>query len=363
MSTELEIVPTSAIESIARAEVDIQITTAKKFPRQLTTVKQSMLSFATLDQETAESCFYTLPRGGKNVQGPSVRLAEIAVSCYQNLRAGSRIIQVVSSGDNPHVVVQSVCHDLEKNVAVTVEKRRRIVKKKAKDKIDEDDINLAANAGAAIAFRDAVFKVIPGALIKPVYEQAKRVAIGDAKTLADRRVRAVESFGKMGVTKDRIFSKLGKKSVDEIDLADLETLLGLHNAIKDGEASVDEVFPLPQLAAAPAPSMAESTEQELADAGLAPAQPKPAPEPVQAAQPAASAATTSQQELQALVESVPADFTALQLWGIESGVIPGADSLGSYDEISSDLVRRLLNAKKGLTRGLQQAMAKRGVAS
>jgi len=244
--TEIEVIKpeaVSAIEQVTRAEIDTQITTAKKYPRTLSKVKADMLSFATLDQETAENCFYTLPRGGKNIQGPSVRLAEIAVSCYGNLRAGSRIIDTISTGDSPHVVIQAVCHDLEKNVAVTVEKRRRIVGKKSKGgAIDEDDINLAANAGAAIAFRDAVFKVVPGALIKPIFEQAKQVAIGDAKTLSERRQRAIDSFAKMGVSKDKVLAALEKKSIEDIDLPDLEVLFGLHTAIKDGQTTIDEAF-------------------------------------------------------------------------------------------------------------------------
>ncbi|CAB4135912.1 hypothetical protein UFOVP301_30 [uncultured Caudovirales phage] len=240
--TTIEIMPTTIVESMTRAEVDVQISTAKRYPRSIGQVKKDMLSFATLDQETAESCFYSLPRGGKNIQGPSVRLAEIAVACYGNLRAGVRVIETVSTGEAPHVVLQAVCHDLEKNTCVTIEKRRRITKKKNKDAVDEDDINLACNAGSAIAFRDCVFKVVPGALIKPVYEQAKAVAIGDAKTLTERRDRAVAAFGKMGVKLDKILPTIGKKSLEEIDLADLETLFGLHTAIKDGHTTIDEAF-------------------------------------------------------------------------------------------------------------------------
>jgi len=243
--TKLEVIEPSAVESIQRAEIDVQIATAKRYPRQLWQVKSSMMSFATLDRETAEACFYSLPRGGKNIQGASVRLAEIAVSCYGNLRAGSRIISTVTTGDNPHVVIQAVAHDLERNVAVTMEKRRRITKKRSKDAIDEDDINLAANAGSAIAFRDAVFKVVPMALIKPVLEAAKKVAIGDAKTLADRRAKMVDAFAKMGVQKDRIITTLEKKSIEDIDLSDLETLMGLFNAIKEGQTTIEDAFPPP----------------------------------------------------------------------------------------------------------------------
>lgn len=247
-AVEMEVLPAHAIEQVSRAEIDVQISTAHRFPRTISKVKADMMSFATLDQDTAAGCFYSLPRGGKNIQGPSVRLAEIAVSCYGNIRAGSRILETVTTGETPHVVVQAVAHDLEKNVSVSIEKRRRIIGKKdyrtnERKPIDEDDINLATNACSAIAFRDAVFKTVPLALVKPVMEAAKKVAIGDAKTLVDRRAKAMEAFLKMGVQKDRILAVLQVRSLDDITLEHLETLLGLHTAIRDGTISVDEAFP------------------------------------------------------------------------------------------------------------------------
>src|SRR5262245_41350484 len=123
----LEVIQTgsAALEQLQRAEIDVQIATAKKYPRHIATVKQSMLGFATLDEETARGCFYTLPRGGKAIQGPSVRLAEIAVSCYKNIRVASRIIESVTDGSSPHVTVQAVCTDIENNITVAIEKRRR----------------------------------------------------------------------------------------------------------------------------------------------------------------------------------------------------------------------------------------------
>jgi hypothetical protein len=272
-----------ALEAISRAEIDTQISTAKKYPRQLAQVKSSMLSFATLDEETAQSCFYTLPRGGKSIQGPSVRLAEIALSCYGNLKAGTRIIETVTSGPAPHVVVQAVCHDLEKNVAISVEKRRRIFVKRGKTAPDEDDINLAANAGSAIAFRDAVYKVVPLALVKPCYEAAKKVAIGDARTLNDRRARAVEAFGKMGVTPDRVLAVLEKTNIEEVTVADLEILIGLHTAIKDGQTSIEEAFPVSTEPAKPKFSMPEKAEPKAQEPK---AEETPAPKAEEKATPA-----------------------------------------------------------------------------
>lgn len=250
LEDQTEVVQPSALEAISRAEIDGSIATARKYPQhqpgQLSTVKQSMMTFATLDEETAASCFYTLPRGGKNIQGPSVRLAEIALACYGNTRAATRIIQSVTNGDTPHVVVQAVVVDLEKNIAVSIEKRRRIVSKKdfktgGRKPIDEDDINLATNACSAIAFRDAVFKVVPLALVKPVFDAARKVAIGDAKTLVTRRADCVQKFAKMGVPQEKIFAKLEIKSIEDITLEHLETLIGMFNAIKEGEL-IEEVF-------------------------------------------------------------------------------------------------------------------------
>lgn len=249
MSTEtaqIEVMPPaapSAIEAIERASIDTQISTAKKYPRTLSKVKADMLSFATLDEDTALSCFYTLPRGGKTIQGPSVRMAEIAISCYGNLRVGARPIEVVAHGDHPHVIVQAVAHDLEKNVAIAIEKRRRITKKKSKDAIDEDDINLAVNACAAIAYRDAVFKVVPQALIKPVYEQAKRVAVGDIKSLGEKRGKVIERLTQMGAKVENILARVEAKKVDDIDLDKLEVLIGLGTALKDGETTLEDAFP------------------------------------------------------------------------------------------------------------------------
>ncbi len=244
-----------ALEAQTRAEVDIQISTARKYPRVLSNVKSNMLSTATLDEETAASCFYSLPRGGKTIQGPSVRLAEIALSCYGNVKAATRIIASDTHSENPHVVIQAIVHDLQNNVVVGIEKRRRITGKKSKGgKPDEDDIQLAVNACSAIAFRDAVFKVVPMALVKPVFDAAKRVAIGDAKSLSQTREKVIGRLKQMGAIEANIYHLLGVKKIDEVTTEHVETLIGLGTAIKDGNITVESAFPAPVAESAPSDS-------------------------------------------------------------------------------------------------------------
>ena len=76
--------------------------------------------------------------------------------------------------------------------------------------------------------------------------RAARALLGlDQKTLAERRNRAVDTFGKMGIPKARLLATIGKDSVEDIGLAELETLIGIHTAIREGTINIDEAFPAP----------------------------------------------------------------------------------------------------------------------
>ena len=46
------------LQAINRAEADIQIATAKQYPRDLTVVLNKIATYETMDKETAEDCFY-----------------------------------------------------------------------------------------------------------------------------------------------------------------------------------------------------------------------------------------------------------------------------------------------------------------
>lgn len=232
-----------ALTAVTRGEIDMQVATAKKYPRNIPDVVRRMESIATMDEETAASCFYTLPRGGKTIQGESVRLAEIAIACYQNLRCGTRVVAIDVDSDMPSVTTQAAFHDVENNVMVTIEKRRRITKKKSKPKPDEDDIQLATDACSSIALRNATFRVIPKSLIRRVYLKAKAVAVGDASTLVNKRATVIDRLQKMGPTLDRILASVEAKRIEDIDLEKLEVLIGLGTAIKDGSVTVDNAFP------------------------------------------------------------------------------------------------------------------------
>jgi hypothetical protein len=227
-----------AIESITRGEVDMQVSTAKRYPRSLQKFKQDALAMATLDAETAASCFYVLPRGGKNIEGPGVRLAEIVASCWGNLRCEARVV----GEDGSFITAQGTAWDMERNVLVRMETQRRITDKNGRTFNDDMKV-VTGNAAASIAFRNAVFKVVPSSFTRAIYEAARQVAVGDARTLSDRREKVVQWFNKAGITTTRILAMLGKPGIEDVDLADLTTLTGVHTAIQEGSATLDDAFP------------------------------------------------------------------------------------------------------------------------
>lgn len=236
--TQLEVMQPSALEAIERANIDIQISTARRYPRSLTVVKKRMLNLATLDEETAASCFYKLNRQGKSIDGPSIRLAEIAASSFGNLRFGARVV----ANDGRMITAQGFCHDLETNVMSTIEVKRRITDKSGKTYSDDMQV-VTGNAACAIAARNAIFKVVPFAFVKPVYLEARKAAVGDITTLAERRTNMLAKFAAMGVNEKRLCASLGKAGIEEIGLQELEELIGIYGAIRDGETTVDESFP------------------------------------------------------------------------------------------------------------------------
>lgn len=248
---KIEYIEQSSLPAIIKAEIDMQIATAKQFPRSISTFRKKSLELASTTEDIAQSCVYNLPRKqwneqkgqfeNKVIEGPSVRLAEICVNNWGNVRSSARVI----SNDGRVLVAQGVCHDLETNTAVSIEVRRRITNKSGKT-FSEDMQVVTGNAACAIAFRNAVFKIIPAALIEDIYEEVKVVARGNAATLEKRRNKALKYFNDRDVTNERIFDVLNVKGVEEIDLDKLQILSGMKTAFTNQESTIEELFPTPE---------------------------------------------------------------------------------------------------------------------
>lgn len=228
------------MEASSRAEYDIQIATAKRYPRDIKRASDNSVVIATMDKETAQSCGYAVPRAGKNVAGPSVHLARILASEWGNLRVETKVVNITQT----QVVSQAVCFDLEKNYAVKVEVRKSIIGKHGR--YTEDMITVTGNAANAIAYRNAVFSVIPKSVTEKAYQATRQFLIGDLSDeakLLKKRKQLLDGFkDNYGVTEKEILDTLGLRSVNQIKRDQIIQLTDIAQAIKDGDTTVDEAF-------------------------------------------------------------------------------------------------------------------------
>ena len=236
----IQIQQSEMLQALNRSEVDIQISTAKQYPRHLPEVLNKIATYATMDTETAEDCFYALRRSGEVIEGVSVRMAEIITGAWGNMRVQTRII----GNDGKTITAQGICHDLETNIAVSVEVKRRITDKQGRT-FSEDMQVVTGNAASAIAFRNAVLKVVPKAVTKKVIEDVKQVALGNAIDLETSRKNALANYAKAGVTEQMILDYLGITKKEEIDKEKLFALKAAWNAIKEGTATIEDEFVKP----------------------------------------------------------------------------------------------------------------------
>jgi len=270
----LEIVTGDALGALERSQIDMQISTAKKYPRSVKAFLEEAQSMIAMNLETAESCNYKLKRKGKDgvkvIEGPSIRLLEIAASAYTNLRYGSRIIGI----DDDFVTAQGLAFDLEKNVAQTVEVKRSI-RTSTGQRYGTDMIMVTSNAAGSIARRNALNGVVPRAYIMHLSDYAKQIAVGDIKSLPERRQRAFDYFTKvLGVDLPKVLAYLEKPSVDDCGLAELDVLSGLKTMLKENEITLEQAFD---------PKEETTTKAETPDlGGKAPATPATAAAPAAA---------------------------------------------------------------------------------
>jgi hypothetical protein len=237
---ELKASSADIFEADTRANIDVQVYTAKKYPRDMSVVFKKIYETAARDINTAQDCFYVLKRDGKTISGASVRFAEIIANSYGNLRATARIID----NDGKMVTAQGMCWDLENNVAVSIEVKRKITNKDGV-LFSEDMQIVTANAACSIALRNAILKVVPLALTSEVQENIKKIIRGEEKDFVSLRKAAINHFISMDVPEKYILTLFNKNKIEDLSLDDVIELRGIAVSIKENLTTVEQAFSMP----------------------------------------------------------------------------------------------------------------------
>lgn len=231
----------STMASREMEEVKGQIFLAKQFPRNIFDSQKRILDQCKRES-LAKTAIYSYPRGGQNVSGPSIRLAEVIAQNYGNITAGVRELEQ-RDGES---VAQAYAWDMETNTRVektfTVPHIRytRNGTKKLED--PRDIYELVANNGAR-RLRACILSVIPGDIVEEAVEQCQKTLSGNSdKPLKDRLAQTFNLFKeKFKVTQDAIEDRFGY-TADKFTEVDLTELGGIYHSLNDGITNLDDWF-------------------------------------------------------------------------------------------------------------------------
>lgn len=243
-------------------EVQAAMIVAKRFPR------DENASFARIMQSCqrkglAERAMYEYPRGGQNVTGPSIRLAEAMAQNWGNLDFGITELEQ-KPGES---TVMAYCWDLETNTRQTkifTVPHIRQTKKGAQVLTDPRDIyEMVANQGAR-RLRACILGVIPGDIVDAAVEQCNKTLVGgDGTPLQDRIRNMVFMFqSKMGIPKECLEQYIGCKA-EAFTEQSVVRLRNVYNSIKEGRANREDYFNLPTRQALDAPAVDKETGEVL----------------------------------------------------------------------------------------------------
>ena len=237
------------------AEVQAAMIIAKRFPRNQIEAMDKILTACTRPT-LAEGALYSYSRGGSDVTGPSIRLAEVAAQSWGNVSFGIRELEQ-RSGES---TVEAFAWDIETNtrqVKVFQVGHERHTKRGVTKLTDPRDIyELVANQGAR-RLRSCILAIIPGDVIEAAVKQCEETLHASADTTPEGLKKLCEAFAKFGVTKEQIEKRIQSR-LEAIRAAQVVQLKKVYASLRDGMSAPGDWF---ESADAPARTLTDAIKK------------------------------------------------------------------------------------------------------
>jgi hypothetical protein len=221
------------------AEVQAAMAIAKRFPRNQMKALDRILT-ACQRPTLAEVALYSYARGGTEISGAGIRLAETIVQQWGNIDFGIRELDQ-RIGES---TVQAYAWDLETNTRQTKTfqvKHRRHTKKGGYNLEDPRDIyEMVANQGAR-RVRACILGIIPGDVVEAAVAQCEQTLKAKADISPDAVKKMVEVFAGFGVNQQQIEARIQRK-IESITPAQIISLRKVFNSLKDGMSKPQDWF-------------------------------------------------------------------------------------------------------------------------
>lgn len=226
-------------QSRAVAEVQAAMMIARMNPRDPIAAMDRILNACTRPT-LADSAVYTYSRGGSDVSGPSIRLAEAMAQSWGNMQFGIRELDQ----RNGESTVQAFAWDVETNTRreVTFQVPHiRYTRQGSKKLEDPRDIyEMVANQGAR-RLRACILAVIPGDVTEAAVAQCEVTMKTKADTGPEAMQKMVVAFEPFGVTKEQIEKRIQRR-LDAIQPAQVVSLKKIYASLRDGMSVASDWF-------------------------------------------------------------------------------------------------------------------------
>jgi hypothetical protein len=195
----------------------------------------------------AEQAVYQYARGGTDISGPSIRLAEAIAQAWGNLQYGVREL----SRDHENATVQAYAWDLETGTRREVTFQVPLVRstKKGSYRLEDprDIYETVANQGAR-RVRACILALIPGDVVDAAVEQCEATMKAKADVSPESIRKMVEAFAAVGVTREQIELRIQRR-LDSVTPAQVVQLKKIYASLRDGMSNVSDWFEVPQASA------------------------------------------------------------------------------------------------------------------
>lgn len=231
-------------------EVQASMVIAKKFPRDSRKAMDDILNACTRPG-LANAAIYSYPRGGQQVEGPSIRLAEAIAQQWQNIQFGIREL----SQENGVSTVEAFAWDMQTNTRQTKVfqvKHERKARGKITRLTDPRDIyEMVANNGAR-RMRACILGIIPGDVVEAAQKQCILTQQNNVDVTPDAIKKMLEVFeNEFNVSQELVEKKIGRRA-DSINAPQMILLRQIYQSLKDGMAKPWEYFEMSEPEALPA---------------------------------------------------------------------------------------------------------------
>jgi hypothetical protein len=230
----------------AIAEVQAAMMLARANPRDERKAMDRIL-MSCARPSLAEQAVYQYARGGTDISGPSIRLAEAIAQTWGNLQYGVREL----SRDHENATVQAYAWDLETGTRREVTFQVPLIRstKKGSYRLEDprDIYETVANQGAR-RVRACILALIPGDVVDAAVEQCEATMKAKADVSPESIRKMVEAFAAVGVTREQIELRIQRR-LDSITPAQVVQLKKIYASLRDGMSSVSDWFELQQAGA------------------------------------------------------------------------------------------------------------------